>query len=599
MKKITTLILAVICASMVMAQSRYAGVTSRAIPARSIKSSSIAVQPGNGVANSKAVLEDVIGDTWYDMQTNAAIDPRLTVYPDGSMGGTWIRGTVNSAERGSGYNYYSGTAWGPSPSARIENDRTGWPSYAPLGPTGEIVIAHLDNGLKISSRPVKGQGTWNQSVLLGPAGATDISWPRIMTNGTNHNNIHMIASTYVAYQGLDLAYLYYRSTDGGATWDKNGVVLPQMTSADYDGFNGDEIAWGTPHGDTIYFMVSGPWVDTFIMKSNDNGGTWTKIPILSNANKKLGSGVTNVLPFTSSDGSCAVEMDKNGVFHAAFGVGGGYMSGSTKYIYINRNGLVYWNSTMPMVKDSLDLDTLNAHGQLLAAVYNGPNPGDTLIDVPEYRVGISSFPEISVDAYNNVYFLWSAATPGNPSPDPLNYRHIWGRAKFHDKTTMTPMVDFNSNILYLFNEYVYPTLAKRIVNDKLELIYQTAPEPGSNIVNSAIAPHVCNIEHRQIAGSAFWPTGIDKRQEKQFYVGQNYPNPTHGNTSFSVNLLNNSSVVIEISDIMGSKVMLMDKGMLAPGAHKITIDAGTMKAGIYFYTVKVGEESVTRKMIVQ
>ena len=57
--------------------------------------------------------------------------------------------------------------------------------------------------------------------------------------------------------------------------------------------------------------------------------------------------------------------------------------------------------------------------------------------------------------------------------------------------------------------------------------------------------------------------------------------------------------MIEISDIMGSKVMLMDKGMLAPGAHKITIDAGTMKAGIYFYTVKVGEESVTRKMIVQ
>jgi hypothetical protein len=272
----------------------------------------------------------------------------------------------------------------------------------------------------------------------------------------------MLANTYVVYEGLDLAILYYRSLDGGATWDKNGIVLPQMTSADYDGFNGDEMAWGTPHGDTIYFVVSGPWVDTFIMKSNDNGNTWTKIPILSNANKKLAAGVTEVPSFTNSDGACAVEMDKSGVFHVAFGIGGGYMSGSTKYIYINQNGLVYWNSTMPMVKDSLDLDTLEAHGQLLGAVYNGPNPGDTIIDAPSYRVGLSSFPQISIDDYNNLYFMWSAVAPGNPSPDPYNYRHIYGRAKFHDKTDMTEIVDLNGGIIYLFNEYVYPSLAKRI-----------------------------------------------------------------------------------------------------------------------------------------
>ena len=599
MKKFTLLLMAVLCVSVLMAQRKMASVPLKAVPAKAIKIGATPSQPGNPTTNTKAVLEDVLGTTWYDMQSNGAIDSRLTVYPDGTMGGVWTRGTTNSNDRGTGYNYYDGTSWGPEPASRIENDRTGWPSYAPLGPSGEIVIAHLNDGLKISQRATKGQGTWNQSVLMGPAGATDISWPRIMTNGANHNNIHMLANTYVAYQGLDLAILYYRSLDGGATWDKNGIVLPQMTSTDYDGFNGDEMAWGTPHGDTIYFIVSGPWIDTFIMKSNDNGETWNKIPILSNANKKLASGVTEVPSFTNSDGACAVEMDKSGVLHAAFGIGGGYMTGSTKYIYINQNGLVYWNSTMPMVKDSLDLDVLEADGQLLGAVYNGPNPGDTIIDAPSYRVGLSSFPQISVDNYNNLYFMWSAVAPGNPSPDPYNYRHIYGRAKFHDKADMTEIVDFNGGIMYLFNEYVYPSLGKRILNDKLEVMYQTAPEPGSNLVNTAIASHECNMEHRQIPGSSFWPTGLNDKNEQRNFVGQNYPNPANGVISFNAFLATTSIVTIEVMNVMGQTVMTIDKGSLPAGGQKFRMDVSQLDSGIYFYTVKINKESYTKKMIVK
>jgi hypothetical protein len=592
MKKFT-LIMMVICISvMAMAQSKYAKMPVQSMPAKAIKNQMMPAQSANPITNSKAVLEDVIGTTYYDMQTNGAIDTRITVYPDGTMGGVWTRGTANSSERGTGYNYNNGTSWEPAPTVRIENDRTGWPSYAPLGPTGEIVIAHLNDGLKVSKRTVKGQGTWDQSVIMGPAGATDISWPRIMTNGPSNNYIHMITSTYVAYQGLDLAYLYYRSLDGGLTWDKNGVILPQMTSADYDGFNGDEIAWGTPHGDTIYFMISGPWVDTFIMTSSDNGDNWTKIPILSNANKKLPSGTTEVAPFTMSDGSCAVEMDKSGVLHAAFGIGGGYMTGSTKYIYVNMNGLVYWNSTMPMVKDSLDLATLEADGQLVGWVSDGPGPGDTIVAAPSYRVGLTSFPQISVDDWNNIYFLWSAVAPGNPDPTPLNYRHLNGRAKFHDKSQMTDIVDFNPGFMYIFSEYVYPSMAKNIMNDKLAVIYQTSGWPGSNLVDPLIPSHECNMEYREIPGSAFWPTGIEKNPATKIDpVSLNFPNPVQSVTRFNVTLDKPANVIIEVSNVMGQKIMSMDKGLVNAGVQQYTIDATQLAAGVYFYSVKINSEN--------
>ncbi len=601
MKKFTIFFLALCISALAMAQSRYANTHVKSIPAQAIKNQVMPSQSVNPLTNSKAVQADVLGTTVYDMQTNAALDTRITVYPDATMGGTWIRGTANSAERGTGYNYYSGTTWGPAPATRIENDRTGWPSYAPLGATGEIVIAHLNDGLKISSRKVKGQGTWNQSVLMGPAGATDISWPRIITNGVNHTNIHMLATTYVTYQGMTpYALLYYRSLDGGLTWDKLHVVLPQLTSADYDGFNGDEYAWGTPHGDTIYFAVSGPWLDTFIMKSNDNGNTWTKIPVLSNANKKLPAGTTDVLPFTASDGAVAVEMDHAGIIHVAFGIGGGSMSGGTKYITINKNGLVYWNTTMPMVKDSLDLDTLEAHGQLLGAVYNGPNPEDTIVDAPSYRVGLSSFPQISIDGLNNLYFIWSAVTPGNPSPDPYNYRHIWGRAKFHDKANFTDQVDFNAGITFLFYEYVYAAMAKNIRNDKLAVMYQTSDQPGSNIVDATIPAHECNIEYIEIPGSAFWPVGIDnKATASKNTVSQNFPNPVKGSTWFNVNLDKPANVVVEISNVMGQNIMHMDKGLVNAGLKQYAIDAHTLSSGVYFYTVKINGDSYTHKMIVE
>jgi len=94
-------------------------------------------------------------------------------------------------------------------------------------------------------------------------------------------------------------------------------------STNYAHFGGDEYAWGTPHGDTIYFVVGGPYSDMYLMQSNDNGDNWTKTVILTNANKNLKVVPTYKAPWYSSDGSLACEMGKNGVVHVLSGIGGG------------------------------------------------------------------------------------------------------------------------------------------------------------------------------------------------------------------------------------------------------------------------------------
>ncbi len=478
------------------------------------------VQSANPSVNTKGVLENDLGMTRYDAQTNGSVANRIIVFPDGTIGAVWTRGMNETAfaDRGTGYNYFNGSAWGAAPTSRIETKRTGWPAYAAFGANGEINIAHQSatTGLVKCVRTNKGTGSWTQVDIPKPVDASGVTWPRIITNGPNNNYVHLLVLTGptgnggTVWHGLDGALVYYRSLDGGNTWDKQGIQLPGLDSDHYDAFSGDEYAWGAPHGNTIYFCVGGPYTDTFIMKSDDNGDTWTKIPILTNAHCKIPSGTTYLPPWRSSDGSMACEMDNNGVIHFVSGIGGGSVSGGSKFITLYLNGLIYWNTTMPMLQDSLDLNVLEANGQLAGWYEDGPNPGDTLNTLTSYRIGLTSMPQISIDAANNIYIIYSGVVWQNPSPDGINYRHIWARAKFHnDADWSTPPMDLNDGILYIGFEFVFASMAKNLQGDKLRMVYQTANQPGTAVGTSGSIPYHDNtIQYREIPLSIFPPAPL-------------------------------------------------------------------------------------------
>jgi hypothetical protein len=294
-------------------------------------------------------------------------------------------------------------------------------------------------------------------------------------------------------------------------------------------------------------------------------------------------------------------MGKNGVIHFAAGIGGGDMQAGSKYILINRNGLIYWNTTMPMLKDSLNLDTLQAHGQLIGWYSDGSGVADTLNTVQSYRVGLTSHPQISIDATGNMIVLWDGITYQNPEPSTgNNYRHIWGRGwNYATQSWAYDQFDLNSDISYIFMEFVYPSMAKTLYNNKFDYIYQTANTPGSAVLTTTLTTKTCNIEHRQEPLNLLVNVGIPTHDSKKIFVGQNYPNPVNGMTSFNVNLDKASNVTTEVTNITGQNVMTLNNGLLSSGAHQLSINASQLTAGIYFYTVKIDGQAYTRKMIVQ
>jgi hypothetical protein len=565
--------------------------------------------PANSVANSKAVLDEVLGGSdVYDQQTNSSMQSRIYLWPDGTLAATWIKSDVSgNADRGTGYNYFNGTSWGPAPTSRLESVKSGWPTLNRWMGNGELIISHrTTTELVMHTRPVKGTGAWTETMAPTSPATNALVWPSVITNGNNFQNIHMLCMTRTTanggslYKGLDGALLYYRSLDGGATWDKAGIQLPGLDSSNYSAFSGDSYVWIEPHGDTVAFLCGGEWVDTFLMRSYDNGSTWTKLPILPNYYCK--NPLNHVTPrFICSDGSFAGVMDKNGVFHVAYGRMRALDDGTGRKYAGGTDGLVYWNSTMPVMDTAIvtDIDTLIAHNLCIGYVATN-QAGDTIVDFPLYGVSLSSFPQMTIDQYNNIYFLWSSLTVGNPSPDPMNYRHIWGRAWFNGKANWSEMKDFNADPLYLFQEYTYPAISRGIRNSKLQMITQTSSQPGSNVKDPDVPVHPVNIEYREIPVSEFITAGNTSGREFQGNaVGRNFPNPASGATSFQVTLNNPSPVVVEIYNLMGQKVMSIDQGIVSAGKQTFTVNCSSLTSGVYFYTVKIDHESHTRKMIVE
>ncbi|TXC81798.1 T9SS type A sorting domain-containing protein [Luteibaculum oceani] len=93
-------------------------------------------------------------------------------------------------------------------------------------------------------------------------------------------------------------------------------------------------------------------------------------------------------------------------------------------------------------------------------------------------------------------------------------------------------------------------------------------------------------------------TDIANNEEKEFSLEQNIPNPFKGITEIAYTLNTSKTVSFTIMDITGK---IVDKRNFKPqngGKNIISVDASNYNSGIYFYTLTVDGESITKKMIV-
>jgi hypothetical protein len=581
---------------------------------------------GNNVVKSSKMLGDEteIIETIYDLQTNRSLSNRFWAWEDGTMAAVCTRGMETGwADRGTGYNYYDGSSWGPKPNARLEAMMTGWPNIAGTG-AGEIVISHSGgtSNLSVLRRAEKGVGAWESGTFGDPpAGVPGLLWPRMITSGDDHQFVHVFVLTTpvgnggVIYEGQDGALLYYRSSDYGETWDIQGELLEGLGSDYYTRIGADDYGVAA-RGNTVVVFHAGAWADMFFMKSTDNGETWEKNIIWEHPYPFFDFNTT-LMDDTlySTDNSGNIAIDNNGMVHMVWGImrvarlaANPPEPGSYSY-WPFTDGIGYWNESMGQIPEAdnphhtLMPENLDEMGMLVGWAqgdilqYEGTHP-----DAPFYvyrSLGISTMPTIV--AYGaRITIAYACPVHGFLTTDGLyNYHHIWVRNSYDYGQSWGDFYDLQAdNVFHLYDECIYPVFAPIPNQDGVfQLIYQADNKPGLHLDEGGHEPVINRVIHNSFG----FTIGIDEKikpNTQLVSVSQNYPNPASAITNVLVELGHTANVSLEVFNMTGQKVMEVPARNMQTGNHNIIVNVSNLTSGVYFYTVTAGGEKATRKMIV-
>jgi hypothetical protein len=83
----------------------------------------------------------------------------------------------------------------------------------------------------------------------------------------------------------------------------------------------------------------------------------------------------------------------------------------------------------------------------------------------------------------------------------------------------------------------------------------------------------------------------------EFAVSQNYPNPFNPSTSIKVSLQRAGAMSLTIYDLLGQVVQVVDQGSKEAGEYTYIVNMDKFVSGVYFYTLRQGSNSITKKMM--
>jgi hypothetical protein len=614
--------------------------------------------------NPKGVLVGVDGWKYagisnsYDRQSQKSVYPMTQVHTDGFIGCTWTNednprfNESSTPFRGVGYAFatYKGLTWS-EPDLRVGGIPLYWPSYAQWGANGEVILArsadtyeHNDmqilNGLVLLTRENKGVGEWKLTVVPYPEGTSDtdgytMAWARMTTSGYNHQYIHIMSPmstpTGKPYEGYDTPIFYYRTQDGGTTWDIAGELVPEMV--------GQEWHSKASFNDAISFAVQGDIVacsfirfglfENYVLKSLDNGNTWKSTCFYYSDVSYYGDPSISIdTVYIPTQGCIALDMD--GKIHVAFGVEEATNNGDDGYITY-MSGLVasflsYWNEDMPPIDGNVDFIDEKLEDMLFYDYFDLDYPDDEdrlyvnstipkwpligyytptidegghlfTIDTEILRLwmgksysisGLFSFPQMAFDADNTLHLAYLGVLDGGNN-DSHWFRHPYYTTRTEDGT-WTETEYLVNKVTFMDQEFAYLTLAG-LYDDKMFLMAQIDQKAG--VYTSYQGQKAPDHEPTTNYYYFFYIKDVFPAINEVDYTPLTmsiYPNPASG----QVNVEFEGKGNITVYNMLGQTVYHVENV-----ENKKDISLNNMATGVYFVTVRSGNAIATQKLIVK
>jgi len=594
-------------------------------------------EPATGIVNpggthsklNKRYPADRSGITTYDLQSNGPIPNHLAIDGNGNLVTAWTMSFLADGawgDRGSGYNKFTAGAWDAEPMNRVEAVRTGWGNIAVDAEGTEIIVSHPgDYKLNVARKKVGGSWVNTKIPSSTPKG---VLWPRAAIGGVDNKTLHVIAVTLptdgtfggVIYRGVNGHILYYRSPDGGVTWDIKDMILPGLDSVDFAKMDSDSYSLYAK-GNTVAILLQTQWNDMSVFKSTDNGTTWTKTIIRKFPLKRYiydteyslddiggvdtagpgGSATADDAAMKSiytNDGSGNLVIDNNGKVHAFWGEM--YVTDVTpgdaqSSYYPGRNGIDYWNEDMGannFVKGIAGCLDENGDGTL----------NITSDAIALYYTSLSSQPSATVDNLNNLYLAYSAVSESNISSNstPQNYRHIILTKSKDSGATWPEFVDvINDSLIkddptfYTFVEAVFPSI---IINgNDLHLTFMLDYEPGLTVAGDLDPSSENEMAHLIFDKNTL--TLTEKVNKPAFFAMTLTPNIVNESTRVNFEVAKGGKAQLEVYSLTGQLMQTKSLGQIGAGVYNEEINLQHLTSGNYIIKLKVGVNSAAVKLV--
>jgi S-formylglutathione hydrolase FrmB len=181
---------------------------------------------------------------------------------------------------------------------------------------------------------------------------------------------------------------------------------------------------------------------------------------------------------------------------------------------------------------------------------------------------------------------------------------VWNKWLLHDPAHLVKNITPNSDLtiffdcgtsdeykLYRFNTAFRDTL------DKLGLSYEFQSFSGS---------HMNQLGSRFTIAFQFLDSVMNKTvgifeglpfQPATFHLYQNYPNPFNPSTKIQYAVSSRQLVTLKIYDLLGRELATLVNEEKSAGSYEVRWNAANLPSGVYFYQLKAGSYTATKKLL--
>lgn len=202
------------------------------------------------------------------------------------------------------------------------------------------------------------------------------------------------------------------------------------------------------------------------------------------------------------------------------------------------------------------------------------------------------------------YIFQDDVNDDGSSPDTVNTTDVFVSLKKKGTNTWSPVKNITETPLLDRLSWIAPVIPNDLRNIPMLTVQSKMIDPPTTLVDSIFTRQV-NIEGDQYVTISHFSVdelaGVQNETATAasgMTLESSYPNPIGGNGQIRFSVPNAGVASLELWNVRGERVLALVNGRIEAGAHTASVDASHLAPGVYYYTLKMNGESLTRALTV-